>query len=173
MPNSNVYGYRMPSGIAGGVTREQEHTGEPNQMDVANPPLAFGDAVKMGSNGRIQALAAGDTAVAFYGIVERAFPGTPGTYDTAGLGFGAGTPIPGGRCTILKRGYPTVVMQGATAAAKGAPVYVRLAGAPPAGGRIGGYEAAPDATAANTIAINAYFMGAADAAGNVELAVNL
>ena len=53
----NVYAYRMPAGIPGRVNREQEHTGEPNQLDASNPPLAYGDPVKMGSNGRIQALA--------------------------------------------------------------------------------------------------------------------
>ena len=174
---SNVYNYRMPSGIPGGVTREQEHTGQPETIDATNPPLAYGDFVKMGANGRVQALAAGDTSTSVYGVIERAFPGSAGTYDTAGLGFGGSTPPPGGRCTILKRGYPSVVLQGATAAAKGGAVFVRVGGAVPSGGRLGGVEAAADATPANTIQVGdvrtTYFMGAADSSGNTEIAFNL
>ena len=172
---NNAYSYRMPAGIPGRVNREWEHTGEPNQMDTANPPLMFGDAVKMGSNGRIQALAAGDTSSAIYGLVEAAFPGQPNnTYGAATQLLGAATPNPGGRCSVLKRGYMTVTIQGATAAAKGGPVYVRIAGTPPAGGRIGGFEAAPDGTPANTPLLpNSYWMGAADGSGNCEIAYNL
>lgn len=172
---NNAYAYRMPAGIQGRVNREWEHTGEPNQLDTANPPLMFGDAVKMGSNGRIQALAAGDTSTVIYGIVEAAFPGQPNTtYGAATQLLGNAVPAPGSRCTVMKRGYMTVTLQGTTAAAKGGPVYVRIAGTPPTGGRIGGYEAAPDSTAANTPLLpNAYWMGAADSMGNCELAYNL
>lgn len=168
----NAYTYRMPAGIPGRVNREWEHTGEPGQLDLTTPPLAFGDACKMGSNGRVQALAPGDAATAVYGIVEAGFPGQPtSTYGAATQLLGNGIPPAGGRCTIMKRGYMTVLIQGATAAAKGAPVYIRLA-TPPSGGRVGGYEAAADA--GNTILLpNAYWMGAADGQGNCEFAYNL
>lgn len=169
----NVYAYRMPAGIPGRVNREQEHTGEPNALDATTPPTAFGDAVKIGANGRIQALTAGDAATAVYGLLEAAFPGGPGTtYGAETQLLGNTTPQPGSRCTILKRGYMTVRLQGATAAAKGSPVYIRLGGTIPAGGRLNGFEAAADST--NTILLTgAYWMGAADAAGNCELAYNL
>lgn len=169
----NVYSYRMPAGIPGRVNREQEHTGEPNALDATSPPSAFGDAVKMGSNGRVQALAAGDAATLIYGILEMGFPGVPGTtYGAETQLLGNTQPQPGGRCTIMKRGYMTVRLQGATAAAKGGPVYIRLAGTVPSGGRLNGYEAAADST--NTILLpNAYWMGAADASGNCEFAYNL
>lgn len=171
---NNVYAYRMPAGIPGRVNREQEHTGEPNQLDNTAPPTAFGDAVKMGSNGRIQALVAGDAATAVYGLLEAAFPGnvTGGTYGAATQLLGNTPPLAGGRCTVMKRGYMTVQLQGATAAAKGGPVYIRLGGTVPTGGRLNGFEAAADST--NTILLTgAYFMGAADSSGNVEIAYNL
>lgn len=169
----NVYSYRMPAGIPGRVNREWEHTGEPNQLDATTPPTAFGDAVKINASGRIQALAAGDNAAAVYGLLEAAFPGGPTTtYGAATQLLGNPTPQPGGRCTIMKRGYMTVKLQGATAAAKGGPVYIRLAGTIPSGGRLNGFEAAADST--NTILLTgAYWMGAADASGNCELAYNL
>lgn len=169
----NVYPYRMPAGIPGRVNREQEHTGEPNQLDATTPPTAFGDAVKMGSNGRIQALASGDATTAVYGILEAAFPGAPGTsYGPATQLLGTTAPAAGSRCTVMKRGYMTVKLQGATAAAKGGAVYIRLAGTVPTGGRLNGYEAAADST--NTILLTgAYWMGAADASGNCEFAYNL
>lgn len=171
---NNVYAYRMPAGIAGSVTREWAHIGEPNQLDAALPPTAFGDPVKMGANGRVQALVAGDTTAAHYGFIERAMPGQPNTtYGAATQLLGAAVPPPGGGCTVMKAGYMSVTLQGATAAAKGGAVYIRLAN-PPAGGRVGGLEAAADATAGNTIQVpNCYWMGAADAAGNSEIAYNL
>lgn len=171
----NAYPYRMPAGIPGRVNREWEHTGEPNQLDSTNPPLLYGDAVKMGSNGRIQALAAGDTSAVIYGILEQAFPGNvTTTYGPATQLLGNAVPPPGGRCTVMKRGYMTVAIQGTTAAAKGGPVYVRIAGTLPSGGRYGGFEAAPDGTAANTPQLlGAYWMGAADSGSQTEIAYNL
>jgi hypothetical protein len=169
---SNIFLYRIPAGVPGFVNREQEHTGEPNQLDVTNPPLAYGDPVKMGSNGKIQALAAGDTAAAIYGFLERPYPTQQQNY--ASQGYGNAAPQAGARCTVMKRGYMTVKLQGATAAAKGGAVFVRIAGTLPAGGRYSNVEAAVDATAANTPTVpNAYFMGAADTDGNVEIAFNL
>lgn len=170
---SNTYTYRMPAGIPGRVNREWEHTGEPNQLDNTTPPAFYGDACKMGSNGRIQALAAGDVSAAIYGLVEAAFPGAPGpTYGASTQLLGNQAPAAGSRCSVMKRGYMTVLIQGATAAAKGGPVYIRLAGTIPTGGRLGGFEAAADST--NTILLtNAYWMGAADGSGNCELAYNL
>lgn len=171
----NAYPYRMPAGIPGAVNREQAHSGEPNQMDATLYPAAFGDFVKMGSNSRIQALAPGDASAAIYGMLERAYPGTAGLYTAAagGYGLGASAPTPGGRCTVMTRGYATVLVQGTTAPAKGSPVYVRLTN-PPSGGRVGGLEAAPDATSANTLLIpNCIWMGAADAQGNSEIRYNI
>ena len=175
---ANVYTYRMPSGIPGAVNREIEHTGEANVIDTTNPPLAFGDPVKM-VGGKIQALAGGDVSAAIYGFLERGYPGQTGTtygYGSTAQGLAAaGVPLPGSRCTIMKRGYMTVAMQGTTVPAKGGVIYVRVAGTLPTGGRLNGLEAAVDGTAANTPLVpgNSYFMGVADAGGNNEIAFNI
>ena len=63
----------------------------------------------------------------------------------------------------------TVLLRAGAAALNGQ-VYVRVAAAA-AGKPIGGIEAAADS--ANTIAVNARFMSAADATGNVEIAYNI
>lgn len=170
---NNAYAFRMPAGIPGTPNREWEHTGEPNQLDATLVPGAYGDAVKMGSNGRIQALASGDAAAAVYGFLERAFPGQAGTtYGATTQLLGASAPPAAGRCTVMKRGYMSVLVQGATVPAKGGAVYIRLGGTVPAGGRLNGLEAAPDST--NTVLIpNCYWMGAPDANGNSEIAFNL
>lgn len=171
----NAYTYRMPAGIPGRPNREWEHTGEPNQLDATSPPTAYGDACKMGSNGRIQALVAGDVSAAIYGLVEAGFPGQPGTtYGAATQLLGNLAPAAGSRCTVMKRGYMTVAVQGVTVPAKGGVVYVRINGTLPTGGRYGGFEAAADGTAANTpVLTGAYWMGAPDSNGMCEIAYNL
>lgn len=167
----NVYGLRMPAGVPGFVNRDQEATLEPNILDTTNPPLAYGDPVKMGSNGKIQALAAGDTTSSIYGFLVRPYPASAQNYAAP---FGAVAPVPGKPCDVMKRGYMTVLVQGATAAAPGGPVWVRVNGTPPSGGRLSGLEAAVDGTPANTpLVTGAYWKGAKDTDGNTEIAYNL
>jgi hypothetical protein len=165
----------MPAGIPGAVNREQDASSEPCILDVANPPTAYGDPVKMGSNGKIQALASGDTANAIYGFLERPYP-TQAAFGTS-QAFGATAPIPGRTCTIMKRGYMCVQVQGATAPSPGSPVYVRVSGTVPTGGRLNGLEAAADGTPANTpqvgTVLGTYFRGAGDGTGISEIAFNL
>lgn len=175
---SNVFTFRMPAGIPGRVNREQEHTGVPEIMDVANPPLSYGDPVKMGSNGKIQALAPGDTAASVYGFLESPYPIAQTQGGLFNQGYGPVTPAPGGRCTVMRRGYMTVVVYGQPSS--GGTVYVRLAGTPASradgtAGRVGGLEASNDATAGNTIAlpVSTSFRGAPDGAGNTEIAFNI
>jgi hypothetical protein len=175
MPVSNVFLYRMPAGIPGAVNRELAAVSEPNQLDVTNPPTAYGDPVKMGSNGKIQALASGDTTAAIYGFLERPYP-TQAGYGSA-QGYGQTAPIPGTRCTVMKSGYMCVAVQGATAPSPGSAVFVRVAGTVPTGGRIDGLEAVADGTPANTPQIGTqnttYFRGAGDGNGNTEIAFNI
>lgn len=171
---SNVFLYRMPSGIPGSVNREQAHLGEPQTLDSTSPPLFYGDPVKMGTNGKIQALAAGDTLASVYGFLERPQVSQGTSYGNQG--FGPGSPAPGARCTVMRRGYMEVSLQGATSAVNGGQVFIRVGGTVPAGGHIGGLEAAADATPANTIALPVpftAFKGAADTGGNTEIGYNL
>lgn len=171
---NNVYQYRMGVGAAGFVNRDQESTLEPNMLDVTNPPTAYGDPVKMGANGRIQALAPGDTAAAIYGWLVRPYPTQAAASGYPQAPFGAAAPVPGYACDVMKRGYMVVNLQGATAAAPGGAVFVRVSGTVPSGGKLNGVEAAVDGTAANTPQVpGTYFKGAADNYGSTEIAYNL
>ena len=170
----NVFTYRMPAGIPGAVNRELAAVQEPNVLSTTNTPGAYGDPVKMGSDGRIQALVPGDTIAALYGFLVRPYPTQDQVY--ASEGFGASAPRGGRSCTVLKSGYMAVVVQGTTVPASGGPIFIRLAGTVPPGGKVDGLEAAADATAGNTLAIpgpNSYFKGAPDVNGNTEIAFNL
>lgn len=169
MPISNVYGRQMPAGIPGAINRFSglQDTIEPNTMDTANPVTAFGLPVKMGANGFIQPFGAGDAITALYGLLVRPYPTQSLTYLTSN-DFGSGIPAPGKQCSVLKSGYMSVYLGGTTPAAKGGPVFIRVA-APAAGKPVGGFEAAADST--NTVAVtNAYFRGPADANGVTEIA---
>ena len=174
MATGNVYTYRMPAGIPGAVSRELAAVEEPHVLSTANTPAAYGDPVKIGTDGRIQAFGAGDAITALYGFLVRPYPTQNAVYNAQG--FGPASPMGGRPCTVLKSGYISVVIQGTTVAANGGAVYIRVAGTVPTPGKIGGLEAAADPTAGNTLAVpvpNSYFRGAADAQGNSELAYNL
>lgn len=176
----NAFLYRMPAGIPGDVNRAFAALVEPNQIDDSDPPLAYGVPVALDTvTGEIRPIGAGDTAVDLYGVLVRPFPiqvTTAATYmggqpltDPA-----SGVPPAAGMCDVLKSGYMTVRLYGATAATRGGAVYTRIANAG-AGEVVGGFEAAADggdtiqAGARNTT----YFRGPADANGNVEIAWNL
>ena len=159
---------RMPAGIPGAVTRQEQSTVEPQSYDTAAPFPAYGVPAKVGANGKMQPIGAGDTPASVYGLLVRPYP-----TNSSQSGLGVAVPSMGGVCNILRRGYMTVLLNGAAAAVKNAPVFVRIAGAA-AGKPIGGIEAAADATAGNTIqALGFVFMGSADAQGNVEVAFNI
>lgn len=164
MPAVNVFQFRMPNGFAGGVSRVESATIEPNLIDDAVPPTIFGAPVKLVS-GKVRNLTTSDTAAAVYGFLVREFPS--GASQDA---LGVSTPPTSGPASVLKRGY---IMAGVNAgtAAKNGTVYVRVAAAA-AGKPLGGIEAVADST--NTVALTgAYFNGTADAQGVAEIAYNL
>ncbi|AOY96862.1 hypothetical protein BKK79_35810 [Cupriavidus sp. USMAA2-4] len=168
MPSLQAYTYRMPAGFAGDLQRAEVATVETQQIDSSAPPTAFGVAVKLVS-GKVQPINSGsDTAAAVYGVNLRAYPIQTNGSDP----LGTSTPPVAGLTDILKRGYVNVQLNGATAAAKGGTVYVRVANAS-AGKPIGGFEAAADG--ANTVAMPAswYFTGPADAYSITEIAINI
>lgn len=160
--------FRMPAGIPGVANRLHDATIEAQILDAALPPLHYGTGVVMdAATGQIRAPNATDTAASVYGLFVRPYPTQAGQDP-----LGTDTPPVSGVCNILKRGYMTVKLLGATAAVKGAPVHLGIAAS--GGGNIAGGITA-DAPAAGTIIAltNAYFMGAADPAGNTEIAYNL
>ncbi len=153
-------------GFAGAVTRPSQSTIEPVVMDTTAPFPADGLVGKK-VNGKFVPLVAGDAATVVYGIRVRSYPFMSdsdlarqlnATYNHTG--------------DALVRGYISVKVNFGTVADNG-PVYVRVGAASPAQ-PIGGFEAAADATPANTILIaNARFIGTTDANGIAELAYNI
>jgi len=157
----NSFLYRMPSGIPGDVSRKSHSTIEAH-MAVAGF-AAFGLFGKMDANGKFAPLATGDTAANVYGLIVRSYP-----TQTAQNALGAAVPSAGFN-DVLRRGYMTVKCNAGTAKA-GGKVFVRIATGTEAK-PIGGIEAVADST--NTIEVNATFMHAADASGNVEISYNI
>lgn len=171
MAYSNTFLYRMPAGIPGAINRSNQSTVEAQFMNTGTPFPSYGlPGVIDATTSKFRPVAAGDTAAAIYGIIARPYPYTGNGTD------GLGVAVPGvlGTCNVLKRGYISVLLNGTTASAKNGPVYVRVGGAA-TGKPIGGIEAAPDATPANTVLLpgNSYFMGSPDANGNVEIVFNI
>jgi hypothetical protein len=164
---SNAFLFRMPAGIPGMVNRTQSATVEAQLLDTTNYPTVYGVPVAIDATSKaVRKITTGDAAAAIYGMYVRPYP-TNSNQDA----LGTSTPATSGIANVLKRGYMSVSLGGATAAAKNGTVYVRVAAAA-AGKPIGGIEAAADST--NTIVMaNAYFTGPADASGNVEIAFNL
>lgn len=165
------YLYRMPAGIPGEPNRAQQFTIEPGSVTpfgTAGAPAAYGvpmviDATS-GNIGNYRTLKSGDTKVD--GLLVRPYP-TQSSQDP----LGTSTPPASGQIDIMKRGYMTVLLSGSGAAAKGAPVYVWTAAA--SGTHIvGGFEATDPSTSGFAVT-GAYFMGPADANGNVEIAFNI
>lgn len=162
---SNAFLYRMPSGIPGAVSRQENQTIESVPFDSSTPFAGYGLFGKVAS-GKLQPVGSGDAATAVYGLLTRPYPTQGGANDP----LGTGTPPTTGFANVMRRGYATVKLNAGTAALNGA-VYVRVA-APSGAKVVGGIEAAADST--NTILVaNCTFMGAADASGNVELAYNI
>lgn len=162
-----AFPYRLPSGVLGNVTRIDSATIEPHLCNSSNAPGAYGLPVVVDANG-VRPVGAADTAAMVGGMLARPYP-TSGN-GTDGLGVAA--PPVSGIANVLRRGFIIAQLNGATAAATGGTVYIRIA-TPSTGKPVGGIEAASDTT--NTIALPAqwYFTGPADASGLVEIGVNI
>lgn len=162
---SNAILYRMPSGIPGDVSRPSQSTIETGLFDPTNPFSAYGLPGKV-VNGKFVPLGAGDTAALVYGFLVRPYPTTGANPSDP---IGTSVPPTSGLCNILRRGYMTVLNVAGTPALNG-PVYSRIA-APSSPTFIGDIEAA--AVTNDTIQLNATFMNAGDASGNVEIVYNI
>lgn len=168
-----AYLTRMPLGIAGAVTRPQDLTAEPVALDPKKVFSKYGLAGKWSGNDFVP-LEDGDTIDDVAGILIRPYP-THSQTDIAALGVISG--VTGDK---LARGYICVSVPAAQAAAakKGAPVYLRIAGATESS-PLGSLVLTPDATAENTPQLMvARVMGPGDGAagaglGHVEIAYNI
>lgn len=155
-----AYMDRMPSGIAGDVTRAASATLETAIVGTQN--IAFGALLKL-VNGKIEPIGAGDAAADVYGLLARSYPAQGGN------DFGRAEALPGTQQSVLRRGYMSVSLKGGTAVKRGQ-VYMRVTAG---SGRLpGDFEAAEDG--ANTLAVpGCFFMGPADAGGNTEIEFNI
>lgn len=160
--------FRMGAGFAGDVNRSHPANIEPVLNDVANPPVAYGQAVvgDPASQG-VRPLIVGDAGTTIYGVVTRPYPVSQVTGGMAAA-IGSGVVFPGGISDVLKNGYILVPVVGQTK--KFGTVFVWIAAS--GGGHVtGGFEAA--ASGGNTaILANATWNGAPDATGIAELILN-
>ncbi|MCK0554470.1 hypothetical protein KFO32_15580 [Pantoea ananatis] len=164
----NAYTTRMPLGIAGGVTRARDLTIEPVTLNLQKPFSSYGLPGKYVNNLFVP-LESGDTVDKVQGIFVRPFPITSAA-DLAYLGVNVNQVADN-----LKRGYICVVATSgsATAAKKGDPVYVRVAGGSTAS-PVGTFVLSPDSTASNTPRLtNAQVMGPGSADGRIEISYNI
>lgn len=166
-----AFTYRMGAGFAGDLNRSHPFSIEPCLIDASAPPLGYGLAVVADatSNG-VRQMAAGDGALLdVYGVTVRPYP-TQQQSGGMSSAFGSIAPPITGVIDVLKQGYIMVpVVVGATAAAKGGPVFVWIAAS--GGGHLqGGFETT--ATGGSTIELptpRCSFNGPPDASGIGEI----
>jgi len=161
-----AFQFRMPAGIPGDVNRTYAAIVETRIIDDSDAPDQYGVAVVVDDTTKQMRMAtAGDVAGDLYGVLARPYPTNAGQ-----SGLGTSVPPTEGPCDVMRSGYMSVKLYGATASALDGLVYVRIANAG-AGQVVGGFEAAADG--GNTILAPAKFMGPADAGGNTEIAWNI
>lgn len=133
-----AYPFQMPSGIPGAITRPEQSTVEQSILDQTTPPLLLGVPVKKVAN-RLQPITTGDVPSSIVGILVRDYPTSGNGTD----GLGVGTPNKALPASLLKRGYISAALSGATAAAAEAQVYTRVQN-PVTGQALGDVEADND-----------------------------
>ena len=162
---SNAILYRMPAGIPGALSKGAgQATIETGIFAAANYPTAFGVFVKY-SSGKVAKLVGAEATTDVVGVLVRPYP----TQYTSSEALGTSTPDITKLANILKRGYIMVAL-GFGTAVKGAQAYacVNVAG----GNAVG--DIGDNSDSDNCIAVpGAYFTGAADEDGNVEIAYNI
>ncbi len=168
-----AYLYRMPAGIPGDINRAQHATVEAQTIahtGQTGSPTRFGIPVSIDAISKlIRGVVATDTNAApgIYGFLVRAYP-TGAAQDP--LGTATPVVVQGSACDVMRRGYMTVKCNFGTPA-KGAPVYVWKSAS--SGSHVqGGIEATDPSTDGFAIP-GCFFMGPADADGNVEIAYNI
>jgi len=152
---TNAYLYRMPAGIAGDVTRKEVAKIEAEIIDANTlTPTVFGIPVKMVS-GKIERLNGGGDTI--YGFLVRPYPTSAATSEALAVG----TPSLVNAANILRSGYMTVKVTAGVAVKNANVLFNATTGLVEAGASGG------------TSISNAFFMGAADADGNVEIVYNI
>jgi hypothetical protein len=171
-----AYPFRMPSGIPGETHRIEHATIETQLLAATTFPVAYGLPVWMTTGGKVSMWIASGTGLMGapatpatpYGWIVRPFP-TGASND----GLNTSTPPTSGMVDILTRGYLNVkILETGTNVVRGGLVYVR--NTTTSGAKIlGGVQSTADSAAATAVSGMTYFMGAQDANGITEIAVNI
>ena len=171
--------YRMDVGFAGTTNRQHDSTVVTETIDAANPPRAYGIGVVIDpATGTIRPPVPSDATMAStppgaaYGLYVRPWVTQGGGVTTpVNDPLYVSTPPNSGHGNVLRRGFMTVLLHGATPAVKGARAYVWAAAA--AGQQVPGGVTADGSVPGSVMALPGIFMGAADAKGIVEVQLNL
>jgi hypothetical protein len=164
-----AFQYTLPAGIPGTVNRIHDATVLAEILHTTLYPTLYGTVVCMdAATGTIRAPATAD--VVFDGLYSRPYPTQSGQDP-----LGTSTPPTAAQQpvgNVLKRGFMSVQLRGASAAAKGQQANV-WTGAP-AGGQVpGGITAVAPAAGSCVVLPGAFFRGPADAGGFTEIEYNL
>jgi len=172
---------RMGAGING--TPDRAHTNDTEAQFIlpTGAPTFYGAGLVMDSTGKVRVPVTGDAPATgpgaggmVYGLFIR-----PYVTNSNQAGLGVDIPPVGGAgvlmepANVMVRGYMSVLLRGAVAATKGAPVYVWKAAA--AGGQVPGGITADGTTLASVMACpgRSYFVGPADANGITQIAFGI
>lgn len=163
-----AFTYRMGAGIPGAISRNAaQATVEPAALNSAAPFLAYGGFGKTVAE-KFVPVANGDAGAVIEGMLVRPFP-TTSSQDP----LSTSTPPTSGVGDKLKRGYISVLLKGAVAAAKDAQVYVVTT----AGGGLNVGDIVAQANQAGSTTVvppqTCLFTGPADANGVTEVAFNI
>lgn len=159
-------GTAMPHGFAGSYARQPDMIVDTRPAG-GTEQIAFGMALKYDANGAVAVMGAGSTAAQFVGVAARELKSALNYLEQ-----GAGAYAPKDAVPVFMRGCVNVRCQNGTPKLGGA-VYVRVAAnASLPNAVVGGFEAAADSTAANTVQLtNCQWAGPADTNGVAELRI--
>lgn len=135
-------------------------------------PVAYGLPLKVVAGVVSGIQASGDTGPAAtpFGWIVRPYPThAPGSTNDP---LATSTPPTSGKINLLVRGYISAFLQDASTVTLGQAVWIRTA-ATSTTKLFGGVQSSTDGGACTQITNNTYFMGPADANGNVVIAVNI
>jgi len=170
--SSTAYLLRAPAGVPGALSRPDQSTVEPVNITpygTTGAPAAFGLACQIDATAEDLRVVA-DPDAAAYGFLVRPYPSLSGN-NAASQGLGQAVPPAEGVVGVMVRGYMTVKLGGSAAAVKGAAVYVWSSA--DSGAHVQGQVEAADPSTDGFVLARSYFMGPADADGNVEIGFNI
>ena len=167
-----AFPYRMSSGFPGDVNRFHPASILPGLANTTNPPAAYGGPVIVNTaDSTIRGIIAADgsaTPGPVFGFLVRPFPIQQQSGGMAAA-IGTATPPTTGVIDVLREGYVMAKLPAGSTVTKYGTVYVWAAVS--AGNHVQG-QLEPSANGTNTLTINnAYFLGPADANGNVEIEI--